>query len=192
MAATSEETLSDEQFAIVAAFASQPAPPALKPTDEEINKIITTLASVLKSPTTSINHGKLKLAVYRKALSRLSLTAIQAAANRAIETLEWFPTPSEMLRLANGHEGEAQRLWGRAVAMKRNRLQRLMEEALAGLKAKSMSFDDMQALPQRTAEIAETQGLILIRMDGSRHYRTPELLREDAEERKRAWETGVE
>ena len=180
-----EEDLTNEQFAIVAQFANLPAPPPTLPTVDQFDKIIIAVAAVLKKPNVSHNHGKLKLGVYRKALEKVSHHALQAAANKAIATREWMPTPAEFLQLAKGHEEEALRLHAKAKTMRRNRAQRLMESDIRSISNRSMEADRLQHLPERTARIAETQGYIVILMDGTRLYRSRETIQRAQEERDR-------
>lgn len=184
----SEAELDDQQFAIVSHFASLPCPPPDKPTHDEFDKIIVAMAVVLKKPNASLDHGRLKIGVYRKVLGNLSLTALSAAATAALETLQWMPTPAELLTLAKGHSGEAQRLHSKACVMRRNRAQRIHDETLRQVAAKTISHDDLQHLGEFTARCAITQGLIITMRDGSRHYRTAETIQQADEERKRAFE----
>ena len=146
------------------------------------------MAVVLKKPHASLDHGRLKIGVYRKVLGRLSLTALSAAASRALETLEWMPTPAELLKLAQGHSGEAQRLHAKACIMRRNRAQRVHDETLRQVAAKTLSHDDLQNLGEFTARCAVTQGLIITMMDGTHHYRSAETIAQADAERKRAFE----
>lgn len=182
-----EADLTDEQYQLVQQFALAPCPPADKPTNDEFDKIIVAMAVVLKKPNVSHDQGRLKIGVYRKVLGNLSLTALTSAANTALQTLEWMPTPAELLRLSEGHRGEAQRLHARASVLRRNRGQRIHEETILALRVQRLSHDDLQNLPERTAQIAETQGLILTMSDGTRHYRTAETIRAQREERERGF-----
>lgn len=183
-----EADLTDEQFALVEQFALGPKPPMVVAEPDELNRIITAIASVLKQPTVSIDHGKLKLAIYRKALARVPLVALQHAANIAIETLEWMPTPSELLKLARGHEGEAQRAHERANAMTRNRRQRMMDETLSAIARKDYPESELANLHPQWASIAETRALIVILMDGTRLYRNRDTIQRAQEDRDREFE----
>lgn len=179
-----EAELTDEEFALVSQFASLPCPPAATLTAPKINEIITALALVLKSPPGPMEHGRLKLAIYRKALAKLSLGALQIAANRAIETLEWMPTPAELLRLAMGFEGDEQKLHARARVMRQRRAQRLHEEAISQIRDKALSDDDLQKLTPFTAQVAETQALVVVLPSGTILYRTAETMRRCEDERR--------
>lgn len=185
-----EADLSPEQFALVVQFANAPCPTPERGTADQINRIITALASVLKSPNVSSDHGKLKLAVYRKALERVPLVALEGAANHAIQTLEWMPTPAEIIKLAEGRHSEAQHLHAKACAFRRNRAQRLHEETLRTIRNRELSHDDLQRVDEFTARVADTQGLIVTMMDGTRHYRTRETIHAQMEERERANEAA--
>ena len=177
-----EASLTNEQFALVEQFAQLPRPLAAKASADQLNEIITAIASVLKHPATSTGHGKLKLAVYRKALESVPLVSLQAAANIAVSTLEWMPTPSELLKLARGRGSDAQRAHDRATLLKRNRAQRIMEETLASIARNDYPESELANLHAQWASIAETRGHIVILMDGTRLYRNRDTIKRAQEE----------
>lgn len=184
----SEADLTDEQFALVVQFAQTPRPPAVRGSADQITEIITAIASVLKHPATSTGHGKLKLAIYRKTLEAVPLVALQAAANIAVSTLEWMPTPAELLKLARGHDSNAQRAHDRARSLARHRAQRIMDETLRALAKREVSEEHLAGLPEHIARIAETQASIIILMDGTRLYRNRESVARAQEERDREFQ----
>ena len=184
----SEADLTDEQFALVVQFAQTPRPPAVRGSADQITEIITAIASVLKHPATSTGHGKLKLAIYRKTLEAVPLVALQAAANIAVSTLEWMPTPAELLKLARGRDSDAQRAHDRAATLCRHRRQRIMDETLRSLAKRELSEEHLASLPEHIARIAETQASIIILMDGTRLYRNRESVARAQEERDREFQ----
>lgn len=173
-----ERELTEEQFAIVAHVASLPVPVPALVTDDDVRQIIGALAGTLKAPRTSLEQGRLKLGMYRKALAHLSREALAWASERAIRELEWMPTPAELLRLAEGFKEWDVRLHSRAVTLTAARRQRLFEERLRAVRERTMPAELLDTLSDHEAKVAETRGLILIRIDGRRQYRTPETIRE--------------
>ncbi len=184
LSATSEADLTDEQFAVVAAFADESRPIMPAATPDQIGDIILALASTLKAANTDEDQGKMKFALYRRALADVPHTALQTAANIALRTLEWMPTPAELLKLATGRDSEIQRAHDRAVWMRRERAQRMMRETMDKLAAKEIPEADLGGLNDRLAQIAMTRGHILALPDGTRLYRTPESIERADEMRK--------
>lgn len=181
-----ERQLTDEQFAIVERFADAPPPAIPMVTEEDVRKLIGTMAGTLKAPRTSTDEGRLKLAVYKRMLGHLPLSALKHATERALATLEWMPTPAELLKLAEEHTAPELRLHSRAIALTRHRRQRLFEERLKRIARRELSDADLQELDDYTAKVAQTQGNLIIRLDGSRQYRSKETMlahSKDLEER---------
>lgn len=179
----SEADLSDEQFHAIARFAASPPPALPLASPDELREMIAFLAGSLKAPRTGLEAGKIKLGAYRIALADQPKAALTHAVQMAIRTMEWLPAPAELLKLAKEHTAPEIALHAKACALARNRRQRQFEETLDRLKKRELSHDDLQALPDHIATVARTQGSILIRMDGSRQYRTKETIMADLKER---------
>lgn len=181
-----ERELTDEQFAIVESFAEAPPPALTMVQDEDVRKLIGIMAGTLKAARTSTDEGRLKLSVYKRMLGHLPLSALNHATERALATLEWMPTPAELLKLAEEHTAPELRLHNRAKALARHRRQRLFEEELKRIARRELSDADLQELDDYTAKVAQTQGNLIIRLDGSRQYRSKETMlahSKDLEER---------
>lgn len=176
LSATSETDLTDDQFAIVAAFADAPRPIMPEATPDQISDILLALASALKMQNHGDDHGKMKSALYRKALAGVPHEALQTAANIALRTLEWMPTPAELLKLATGRDSEIQRAHDRAVWMRRERAQRMMRETMEKLAAKEIPEAELGSLNERLIQIATARGYVFTTRDGTRLYRTKENL----------------
>jgi DNA gyrase inhibitor GyrI len=168
----SEADLSDEQFAPIARFADGP-PPSLEIADgDKVREVVTFLAGALKAPRTGLEEGKIKLGAYRLALTGIPADALAHAVTVAIETLDWLPTPAEVLRLAQTYRHPHILAHERAKAMTLRRRQRLFEETLACIRDRKLLPEELAALDEHTAKCAQTQGFLIIRLDGTREYRT--------------------
>ena len=141
---------------------------------DEVRKLVGTLAATLKMARTSDGEGKFKLAVYQRVLSDVPLAALKYATEQAIRTMEWMPVPSELLKLADGYvspdEAEARTL----KALRQADAQRDHEQTLRAIRDKAV--EDLAQVPPHTARVAETLGLLVIRIDGRRQYRTKETI----------------
>lgn len=171
-----EASLSDEQFRAVAAFAAAPPPVLPLPTPDEFRELIAFLAGSLKAPRTGVEAGKIKLGAYRLALDGIPKAAITHAVQVSILTLEWLPAPAELLKLARSFTAPEQRAHERAKAMTFARRQRLFDQTLRNIRERKLLTEELTALDDHTAKVAETQGTLIIRLDGSRQYRDKETL----------------
>lgn len=178
-----ERELSDEQFSLVARIAAGPPPALPTVTDDDMRKLIGTMAGTLKAPRSSSDEGRLKLAVYKRMLGHLPLAALQHATHTALATLEWMPTPAEILKLAEKFTAPERFAHARAQRLARDRRQRIFEETLRNCKDHTLSHDELQALPDHVAQVAQTQASIIIRSTGERVYRTRETVQADLKER---------
>lgn len=185
-----ERDFTDEQFAMIAQFASAPLPALPTASTEEIGKLMATMASTLKRARTEHDQGRLKVAVYVRMLQHLPHDALKFAAHRALATLEWMPSPAELLKLAEQYAAPEHLAHGRARVMAARRTQRLFEETLRKAKDRTLTHEELQALPDHTARVAETQASIIIRMDGERVYRTKENIALHLADQE--WGTGLE
>lgn len=183
-----EFDLSDEEFAIVARVASEPAPVIPVATEDEINAIVGALAGTLKAARTSLSQGRLQRGVYRKVLGHLTREALKSAADQALRTCDWMPSPSELLKLAEGHKATETLLHGRAVALTRNRRQRLFDLTLAELRERKLPEASLADLDPHTAKVAETQGSIVILPDDRRLYRCKASIELQARMIRERWE----
>lgn len=175
--------MTDEQFALVEAFANAPVPVSPIATEHELDKLIGTMAATLKAPRTSLDQGKLKLAVYRRVLGHLPISTLQRIAEEAVRTLEWFPTPAELLKMAEGRTTPEANAHARAAWMVRDRRQRLFDETLARIERRELTPEELQSLDRFTASVAETRAHIITRVNGERVYRTRESVQADMAER---------
>lgn len=178
----SEAGLSDEQFRAIARFAASPPPALPTATEDEMREMIAFLAGSLKAPRTGLEAGKIKLGAYRLALAGQPKAALTYAVQTAIRTLEWLPAPAELLKLAESYAAPERRAHAKAQWIERTRRQRLFEETLRKCSKRELSHDELQALPDHTAKVAQTQGSIVIRLNGERVYRTKETVEADLKE----------
>lgn len=182
----SEADLSDEQFHAIARFAASPPPALPLASPDELREMIAFLAGSLKAPRTGLEAGKIKLGAYRLALADQPKAALTHAVQVAIRTMEWLPAPAELLKIAEGFTAPERLAHTRAQRLAQDRRQRLFEETLRKCRDRTLSHDELQALPDQHAKVAQTQGSIVIRMNGERVYRTKEAVDADYQERREA------
>jgi len=178
----SEADLSDEQFHAIARFAASPPPALPIVTADELREMIAFLAGSLKAPRTGIEAGKIKLGAYRLALADQPKAALTHAVQTAIRTMEWLPAPAELLKIAESFTAPERLAHTRAQRLTRDRRQRLFEETIRKCRDRTLSHEELQALPDHHAKVAQTQGSIVIRLNGERVYRTKEAVEADAQE----------
>ena len=87
-----------------------------------------------------------------------------------------MPTPAELLKLAEEHTAPELRAHRRARTLADRRRQRQFQETLAACRKEELSHDQLQALDDYTARVAQTQGSIIIRLSGERVYRNRETV----------------
>lgn len=172
----SEADLSDEQFHAIARFAASPPPALPLASPDELREMIAFLAGSLKAPRTGLEAGKIKLGAYRLALADQPKAALTHAVQVAIRTMEWLPAPAELLKIARSFTAPEQRAHERAKAMTFARRQRLFDQTLRNIRERKLLTEELAALDDHTAKVAETQGTLIIRLDGSRQYRDKEAL----------------
>lgn len=179
----SEADLSDEQFHAIARFAASPPPALPLASPDELREMIAFLAGSLKAPRTGLEAGKIKLGAYRLALADQPKAALTHAVQVAIRTMEWLPAPAELLKIAEGFTAPERLAHTRAQRLAQDRRQRLFEETLRKCRDRTLSHEELQALPDHHAKVAQTQGSIVIRINGERVYRTKETVDADLKER---------
>ncbi len=162
-----ERELTDEQFALVERIAEGPPPALPIVTEDDVRKLIGTMAGTLKAARTSTDEGRLKLAVYKRMLGHLPLAALQHATHRALATLEWMPTPAEILKLAEGYCGPEKLAHSRARRLARDRAQRLFEERCKAIRDRTFPTDQLHTLSDMEIRHGLTHRAFLREMDGS-------------------------
>lgn len=159
-----ERELSDEQFALIARAASEPAPVLPTAGPRDIGKLIATMAATLKKPRVAADEGRLKIAVYIRMLAHVPHAALKHATERALATLEWMPTPAELLKLAEAYTAPERQAHAMARILADRRRQREFEELLSRLASGDVDQTEIGALPERIKRIAAERGH-LRRMD---------------------------
>jgi hypothetical protein len=167
MKCESEASLSDEQFAPIARFAAAPPPALPTATEEDVRKLIGTMAGTLKAARTSTDEGRLKLAVYKRMLGHLPLAALQHATHRALATLEWMPTPAEILKLAEGYCGPERLAYSRAQRLARDRRQRLFDERCKAIRSRAIPADELHTLTEQEIRHGLAHRALLRELDGT-------------------------
>lgn len=162
-----ERELTDEQFALVARIAEGPPPALPIVSEDDVRKLIGTMAGTLKAARTSTDEGRLKLAVYKRMLGHLPLAALQHATHRALATLEWMPTPAEILKLAEGYCGPERLAYSRAQRLARDRRQRLFEERCKAIRSRTIPADELHTLTELEIRHGLAHRALLCELDGT-------------------------
>lgn len=182
-----ERELTPEQFALVERIAEGPPPALPIATDDDVRKLIGTMAGTLKAARTSTDEGRLKLAVYKRMLGHLPLAALQHATHRALATLEWMPTPAELLKLAEGYCGPEKLAHSRARRLARDRHQRLFEERCKAIRSRTIPADELHTLTEAEIRHGLTHHALLRELDGTVILWTLEDEERIIAERKAQW-----
>ena len=102
--------------------------------------------------------------------------ALEHAVSTAIRSLEWLPTPAELLRIAEAYTAPERLAHAIAIRIARDHRNGQLEATLRQCREGELTESELQALPDPIAKIAETRGHILIWRDGKRTYRNRETL----------------
>lgn len=156
----------DELQAIIA-FADAPPPALPAATEDDVREMVAFLAATLKAPRTGIDGGRIKLGAYRLTLTGKPKAAIQHATETAIRTLEWMPTPVELLRLVDGYLAPEKRAHSRARYIARTMRQRAFEDRCKAIRSRTFPPDQFHTLTEQELHIGITNRALLKEMDGT-------------------------
>lgn len=156
----------DELHAIIA-FADAPPPALPTATEDDVREMVAFLAATLKAARTGIDGGRIKLGAYRLTLTGKPKAAIQHATETAIRTMEWMPTPAELLRLVDAYLAPEHRAHTRARYIARTMRQRAHEDRCKAIRSRSLPPDEIGALKGMELAYAITQRAALVEMDGT-------------------------
>lgn len=135
-------------------------------TVEEIARHFKFLNASLPTRATSVEDGRKRAAVYISVLQGYSNEALAYMARRAIETLQWLPTPSQCLAILKDWR-EPTSVKDHAIALCARFWQERMETFLAALEDGSATMADVEQAQERWRRIAEDRGLLRRLDDGS-------------------------
>lgn len=176
MNCANEADLDEAEFREIAKFAASPPPAIPLATEDDARELIAFLAATLPTQKNSTDTNRVKLGAYRFALAGQPKAALTHAVQVAIRTMEWLPAPAELLKIAESFNAPERIAHERAKSMTFQRRQRLFEETLRNIRDRRILVEELAALDDYTARVAETQGHLVIRLDGSRQYRTKETI----------------
>lgn len=156
----------DDLRAIVA-FADAPPPALPAATEDDVREMVAFLAATLKAPRTDIDGGKIKLGAYRLTLTGKPKAAIQHATETAIRTLEWMPTPAELIRLVDAYLAPEQRAHTRARYIARTMRQRAFEDRCKAIRSRTFPQDQFHTLTEQELHIGITSRALLKEINGT-------------------------
>lgn len=184
-----ERDLTDDLHALARRIAELPVPRSALATDADVRNVVGSIAAILKAPRTSRDQATFQLGMYRKALTgHLSADALSYAGERALRELQWMPTPAELIALAKPFTNPEALIHAKARLLCRERAHRLMEETCLKLSRREYPEAEINDLPERWLKIAETQGHILLQLNGQYVYRSREAWITDVEARTAQWQ----
>lgn len=159
--------IGEDELRAIIAFADAPPPALPAATEDDVREMVAFLAATLKAPRTGIDGGRIKLGAYRLTLTGKPKAAIQHATETAIRTLEWMPTPAELLRLVDGYLAPEHRAHTRARYIARTMRQRAHEDRCKAIRSRSLPPDEIAALKGMELAYAITQRAALVELDGT-------------------------
>jgi len=188
----SERDLSPEQFALTERIAGSSLMEPIRATHEDVRKVIGALAAILKAPRVSHDQGKLQLGLYRKALTGMPIAALSYAGDRALATLEWMPTPAELLRIADEFTYPEKVLHAKAKRIVMDRRQRLFEDRCKAIREGTFPESQFGELSPQEIALGYECRTILPKLDGSTVKWTLQGWKDDLAERKALTDAHIE
>lgn len=159
--------LDDRQLAAAEALANSPLP-ILPPCDDDSFAKAMRSLSMLPRRGDDEATGKLRVAIYRRMLGQHSKEAIMFMTERAIATLDWFPTPKQCLDILaqwKRNDGDVHNR-ARAAAMVRDELRARFDDTMAALERRDLDQDQIDALSPRMRDIGVERGFLRLHDDG--------------------------
>lgn len=173
-----EQTLTGEQFAIVAAFADAPPPALIACNETDFGKLMAQLAATLAMRKSREAEGAFKLKVYQRMLGHLPFEVMQRVVRQALGECEWMPTPAAMLKMAEGAMTADKTAHIRARYLVGERRHREAKALMQSIEDRSFA-GELDDLAPRMIDAAIARGFIFRRRDGKHVYRTAEALAEN-------------
>jgi hypothetical protein len=161
--------LDDETLAAAQALAVAPLP-TLEPCDRDhFNQCLRVMLAVLPKRNSDDVSGKLLISAYQKKLGGYPTDQISYLADQATAKCEWFPSIAECISLMQGwkRNDDPVHVRRRAETAVRRELEARMDETMARLAAGQCDQAEIDALPIRWKEIAETRSYLWRHQDGT-------------------------
>lgn len=160
--------LTDSQLAAAEAVAAAPLP-ALTPADGQFFAQCLLMLDVLPRRKDDLLGGKLRVRAYEIAIGARPRDAIEFLVTEALRTCKFFPSTSECIEILARWERDDDALRARREAATAARWERQarFDEMMARLAAGEVSQAEIDALPDRWKEIAETRSYLRRNDDGS-------------------------
>lgn len=159
--------LDDQALTELAAIADSP-PLALLPCDgEEFTKLILTMSTMARRADDEAT-GKLRLAILRRVIGHHPREAIAYMVEKAITTLEWFPSPKQCLDILAGwkRSDEAVQRHASAIRLVRAERQARFDDIMHALEQRQLDQAAIDALPDKIRSIAAERGFLRLHDDG--------------------------
>lgn len=167
--------LDDVTLAQAQAIAVAPLPAPETSGDQHVVKCIRVLLAALPKRNSDDVSGELLIKAYQRKLASYPKDQINYLSDKVLERCQWFPTIAECVEIMAGwqRDDEAIRTRNRAAAAVRREMEARYDDVMAHLAEGECSQDEIDALPARWKEIADTRGYLRRNEDGSYAARPP-------------------
>lgn len=159
--------LDDQRLQQLTIIADSPLPAPIPCDAEEFAKLMRTM-STMPSRADDDDTGKLRLAVLRRVIGHYPREALAFLVERAITTLDWFPTPKQCLDILSGWQRSDDATQRRDSARRMVRAERKarFDDMMTALERREVGQAGIDALPGRMREIAAERGFLRLHDDG--------------------------
>ena len=159
--------LDDQALQQLAIIADSPVPAPLPCDAEEFARLMRTL-STMNSRADDDDTGKLRLAVLRRVIGHYPREALAYMVEKAITTLDWFPTPKQCLDILAGWRRNDEIAARHAAAVRLVRAERRarFDDIMATLERREVDQAGIDALPEQMRRIAAERGFLRLHDDG--------------------------
>lgn len=165
---TSPRMRLDDQALTELTIIAESPPPALLPCDgEEFTKLILTMSTMARRADDEAT-GKLRLAILRRVIGHHPREAIAYLVEKAITTLEWFPSPKQCLDILAGwkRSDEAVQRQASAIRLVRAERQARFDEIMHRLEQRQLDQAAIDALSDKIRIVAAERGFLRLHDDG--------------------------
>lgn len=159
--------LTDSQLAAAEAIAAAPLPALVEADGKFFAQCLRLLDTLPRRKDDEVG-GQLRVRAYEIALGKLSTAQLEFLVKEALRTCTFFPTTSECVEILSrwSRNDEAVKERARAETLARNERQARFDEAMRRLARGDCDQAEIDAMPDRWKQMAETYGYLRCDEDG--------------------------
>lgn len=159
--------LDDQALAQMTDLANSPLPPLPRCDDDYFDKSMRAM-SILPRRADDEVRGELRLHLYRRMIGHYPREAISFLAERALASLDWFPSPKQCLDILGEWKRNDDAVQRQASAQRlvRAEMQARFDDRLGALERRELDQQAIDALPLRMREIGVERGFLRLHDDG--------------------------